>query len=224
VTTGRKLFITAMVSVGVMAVVGAGSFATFTAQDKNPNNVFATGTLVLSDKVNNGTACLSTGGGSTDVNVNNNCDQVFNLTVRKPGDSGSGNLTLKDVGSLDMNTFNVFSQACTNSDASGENYHGTGSPCSVVDLTIQQYSDSNFSTVLACMYGGGNATTCAFDDTKTLATFQASYNNSSNGLSLGTLASGSEDYYKISVKMPTSAGNSYQGRAATIDFTWFGAQ
>jgi len=220
----RKILVSIAVVLGATAVVGAGTFATFNAQVRNPANTFATGTLVLSNKVGAGTVCLSTAGGSTDTNVNNNCDTAFSLTVKKPGDSGSATLTLKNEGSLDASLFKVFSAACASANASGENYHGTGNPCGVVDLYIQQYSDSGFTTPSACLYGGGTATTCAFDDTKTLGTFQSSYNNSTNGLSLGALTAGTSNYYKLAVQLPSTAGNPYQGRSATIDFTWYAEQ
>jgi hypothetical protein len=216
-----KIVLSALVLVGVLGAVGVGTFATFTAQAQNPGNVFADGTLVLSNKVGSGTTCLSTGGSSTDTNSNSSCDQLFNLSAKKPGDSGSANLTVKDEGSIAASALKVFTTACTNADASGESYHGTGLPCSAIDLTIQEY-DSSFTTAGTCVYGGAS---CAFDDTKTLAAFQASYNTSTNGLAIGSgLASGASKYLKVSVKLPSSAGNSYQGRQATADFTWYAEQ
>jgi predicted ribosomally synthesized peptide with SipW-like signal peptide len=223
-TTRKKLLITVAVLGAAVAVIGGGTYATFSAQVRNPSNTFATGTLVLSNKVGSGTTCLSTGGGTTDSNVNNACDTAFNLTVKKPGDSGSANLTLKNEGSLDATTFEIFSAACASANAAGENYHGTGNACNAVDVTVQQYSDSGFTTSSSCVYGGGTATTCAFDDTKTLGTFQTAYSSSSTALSLGSLTAGSSNYYTISVKLPLSANNTYQGRSATIDFTWYAAQ
>jgi hypothetical protein len=223
----RKTVITLVVVGAALGLIGIGTYATFTAQAGNPNSTFSTGTLVISNKVGSGSACLSTGGGTTDVNANASCDQAFNLTVKKPGDSGSANITIQNS-SLAASVFKVFSQACATSDAAGESYHGTGNSCGVIDVYVQEYSDSGFTTESACQYGGGTATVCAFDDTKTLSTFQSAHNSSANGLSLGSLAaggdSGSVRYFKIGVKMPTSAGNSYQGRAAAIDFTWYAAQ
>ena len=216
-----KIVLSALVLVGVLGAVGVGTFATFTAQAQNPGNVFADGTLVLSNKVGSGTTCFSTGGGSTDSNSNSGCDQLFNLSAKKPGDSGSANLTVKNEGSIAASALKVFTTACTNADASGESYHGTGLPCSAIDLTVQEY-DSTFTTPGTCVYGGAS---CAFDDTKTLAAFQSSYNTSTNGLAIGSgLASGASKYLKVSVKLPSSAGNSYQGRQATADFTWYAEQ
>src|SRR5262249_54897688 len=156
-----------------------------------------------------GSACLSTGGGTTDSNVNLNCDTLLNLTVRKPGDSGTANVTLKNEGSLNASLFKLFSTACANGDASSETYHGTGSPCWKAQLYVQQSSDSGFSTALACLYGGATGNTCTFaDTTKTLADFQATYNNTTNGLAIGTgLTTGNSAYFQIGMKLPSDANN-----------------
>ena len=63
----KKVLLSMGVVAGIGALAGAGTFATFTAQTTNPTNTFADGTLVLSNKVGTGTACLSTGGLTTDV-------------------------------------------------------------------------------------------------------------------------------------------------------------
>lgn len=221
-TTGRKVAITVAVLVGALAILGAGSFATFTAQTDNPSNTFASGTLVLGNTKTGGTECLSTGGGSTDTNVNANCDQLFNLTVKKPGDSGSATLTIKNEGSLAATALKVFSTACTPSNASGESYHGTGDPCSAIQVTVQQYSDSAFTTPSACLYGHATGATCDFTDTtKTLSAFVSATGSSAGGVSIGSLAAGASDYFKVSVQLPSSAGNSLQGRQAVVDFDWF---
>lgn len=225
-STGRKILLSALIAAAAAASLGAGVFATFNASTRNAGNLFANGTLVLSNTKQGGTACLSTGGGSTDTNANNACPQLFDLTVRKPGDEGSANLTIKNEGSIPASVLEVFSTACTDADVPGEAYNGTGSPCSKVQLTIQQYADAGFSTPSSCIYGGGTATTCDFSDTsKTLAAFQAAHNSPSNGLSIGSgLPSGSAAYFKVAVRLPADADNSFQGRQATIDFNWYAQQ
>ena len=125
----RKILLSLGVVAGIGALAGAGTFATFTAQTTNPTNTFADGTLVLSNKVNTGSACLSTGGLTTDVNDNGSCDVAFDLSVQKPGDSDTENLTLQNVGSLAASVLNTFG-TCNDTDAAGETYHGTGNPCS----------------------------------------------------------------------------------------------
>ena len=226
-TKRTKIVLSVFVVLGALTVVGAGTFATFNAQAGNPGNLFANGTLVLSNTKAGGTgACLSTGGGTTDSNVNNSCEQLFNLSVKKPGDSGSANLTIKNEGSIAASALKVFSTACANADASAETYHGTGLPCSKIQLYIQRYSDSGFTTPSTCVYGGGTASTCDFSDTaKTLNAFQTAYNTSTSGLAIGSgLAVGSSGYFKVAVQLPSSADNTYQGRQATVDFTWYAEQ
>ena len=215
-----------LMSVGTLGVAAAvtagGSFATFNAQTTNPGNTFATGTLVMSNTVNSGTACLSTGGGGITTNAAN-CDTLFNLTVKKPGDSATANLTLKNEGSVDASLLKSFATGCTNGDASGEAYHGTGTPCSAVQLYIQQ-TDSSFTTMTACLYGGTTvANTCDFSNSsKTLGDFASNYSNSTNGLGIGYgLTAGSSDYFVVGVKLPSTADNTYQGRQATVGLTWF---
>src|SRR5258708_34463624 len=85
----KKVLLSMGVVAGIGALAGAGTFATFTAQTTNPTNTFADGTLGLSNKVGTGTACLSTGGLTTDVNANGSCDPAFSLSVKPPGGSGT---------------------------------------------------------------------------------------------------------------------------------------
>lgn len=222
----RKIVLSSAVIVALASALGLGSFATFNAQTNNPGNAFAHGTIVLSNTKQGGTACLSTGGGATDTNVNTGCDQLLNLTAKKPGDSATANLTLTNVGSLNASTFKVFSPTCTNSNASSESYHGSGNPCSVVQLYIQQWANSNFTTPSACLYGGATGNTCNFSDTtKTLGAFSTSYSSSTTGLSIGSgLNAGSSAYVTIGVQSPSTADNTYQGRQAALDFDWYIAQ
>jgi hypothetical protein len=210
---------------GIGALAGAGTFATFTAQTTNPTNTFADGTLVLSNKVGAASACLSTGGGNTDTNAGT-CDTAFSLAVKAPGDFSTASLTLQNKGSLPASALKLFSGSCTDADAAGENYHGTGSACGVVQFYVQQYSDSGFLTPSACLYGGSpdSGVTCDFSDTaKTLTAFVGAYPNLGSGLSAGSLAAaGGADstWVRVGVKLPSTAGNSYQGRSASLALNW----
>jgi predicted ribosomally synthesized peptide with SipW-like signal peptide len=225
VETWKRVIISAAVLLGALALVGSGTMATFTAQVGNPDNTFATGTLVLSDTKLGGIACLSTGGGSTDTNVNNNCDTLYDLSVRAPGDSATADLTIKDEGSLAISIMRVFAPSCTDANAVGETFHGSGSPCGAVQLYIQEFSDPGFSVPSVCLYGGAVGNTCNFSDlTKTLSNFTTNFNSTINGLSAGGIAAGGSDYLEIGVKLPSSAGNPLQGRQATIAFDWFATQ
>jgi hypothetical protein len=226
VTRKRKILVTSAVLLVLAAGLGFGSFATFNAQTNNAGNSLAYGTIVLSNTKQGGTACLSTGGGTTDTNVNTGCDQLINLVHAKGGDSATANVTLANVGSINAATFNMFLPTCTGGDAGSESYHGTANPCASVQFYVQQWTNSNFTGAASCVYGGAVVTnTCDFSDTsKTLGAFQTSYNSSSNGISLGGLNAGSSAYFTIGVKSPANVANSSQGRQAAFDLDWYIAQ
>jgi hypothetical protein len=227
VSRKRKILITSAVLLVLAAGLGFGSFATFNAQTNNPGNALAYGTIVLSNTKQGGVACLSTGGGATDTNVNTGCDQLINLTTAKGGDSATANVTLKNVGSINASTFDMFIPTCTSGNATGETYHGTASPCSSIQLYVQQWTNSNFTGPSACIYGGATVTnTCDFSDTsKTLSAFQSSYNSSSNGIAIGSgLNAGASAYFTIGVAAPANVANSSQGRQAAFDLDWYIAQ
>lgn len=201
---------------------GAGGFvwANFTAQTRNPGNAFAAGTLVLSNTKVSGSTCYSSSAGSTDSNNNTSCAQLVAMSLKKPGDSATSRIIIKDEGSLDASALQVFAGSCAAADASGESYHGTADPCAKVQVYVQQYSDSSFTTKSSCLFGGGTATVCDFSDTtKTVGLLTTTY-SSSSPLALGALTAGASDYLEIGFALASNADNTYQGRAATFDLTW----
>lgn len=225
----RKKILLSLGAVAVVgAVVGGGTYATFNAQTANPGNVWANGTLILSNKVGSGTTCLSTGAGTnTDSNVNAACDALFSgATLRKPNDSATVNVAVKNEGSLNASALKLHSSACTAGDTTGESYKGSGDPCDKVQLYVQRWTDAARTVPASCVYGSAatlTPNTCDFAaigaEAKTLGAF-ASANGSTTPLDLGALNTGATGYYTIGVKLPQSTANTYQGRKATVDFTW----
>jgi hypothetical protein len=218
-----RIFITVVTLISLFAYTGAASVATFSAETKNPSNKFSSGTLVLSDTKQGGSVCLSTGGGSTDSNVNNSCTTLLSATGQKPGDSATANVTIQNVGSLNASAFKLYTGGCSDADNASETYHGTGSMCSNVQLYIQQWTNSDFTGASSCLYGGTTvANTCDFSDgSKTMGTWASAHASLGTAQSIGSgLNSATSAYFTIGVKLPTSAGNSLQGRQASMDFTW----
>lgn len=225
----RKKILLSLGAVAVVgAVVGGGTYATFNAQTANPGNVWANGTLILSNKVGTGTTCLSTGTGTNaDTNVNANCDALFSgATLRKPNDSATVNVAVRNEGSLNAAALKLHAGACVAGDTAGETYKGSGDPCDKVQVYVQKWTDATRTVPAACVFGGtlvASPNTCDFGgvlaETKTLAAF-ATANSSTTPLNLGALNTGITGYYTVGVKLPQSTGNSYQGRKASIDFTW----
>jgi spore coat-associated protein N len=226
----RKLLLTIMVMGATTSTVGAGTFASFNASTSNAAT-FATGTLVLTNDGPSAGVCMSTAGG-IDTNANPSCDALFALTVQKPGDSAFADLTLTNSGTLSATTLKVnASQACVPGNAPGQTYNGAGDPCSQVQLYIQEYTSasnraSDTRTLGTCHYGAGlsTLTSCAFDSSRTLDTFDSSYPDAATQLSIGSLNAGASRYFRIYLTLPSTADNTYQGRQATFGFNWAIAQ
>ena len=204
------------------ASLGVAAFTTFNAQATNFGSAFRYGRLVLSETAQTGEACLSTGSGTTDVNVSAVCDRLLDLSPAKPGDSAVAKLTLRNAGTLDASRLELFARACTDVVAPGESYGGTGSPCAALRFYVQRWADASFATPAACLYGGADGATCNFgDETKTLRAFSAAYSSSEMGLAIGGgLAARASVYITVGVELPSTAGNAYQGRAASFDLGW----
>ena len=141
--------------------VGAGTFASFTAQTAN-ESTFETGSLVLTDQAPTGAVCYSTAGGSTDTNDNSACTALFtsaNASIKRPGDLALADLTLVNEGSLTGTLTGYMTNAanCVDSDVVGANYKGNGtvSTCQNVQIAIQEYSDSARLNPSVCRYGNG---------------------------------------------------------------------
>lgn len=216
----RKLLVGLIVGGAIVTgLYGAGTFASFSASTSNSGS-FATGSLVLSNDVDAAGACLSTNGGTTDTNTNA-CDEVFALTVQKPGDTDTAEIDLINEGSLDGSALRAFAtSACAAADTVAEDHHGGGNPCTVISVYVQEYSDAGRTTESACLYGGGVGNVCAFDEAETLATFSASYPNAGTSLGLGAMPAANARYFTIGIEMDADAGNTMQGRTASFGLTW----
>ena len=221
--TKRRFPRWALAAVGALLLAGAGgTFASFSASTTN-SSAFSTGSLVLSNQKDANTVCLSTAGGNTDTNDNAGCDAAYALTVKKPGDSATVNITLKNEGSLDATDLKAFvSSACVSSDEGTETYHGTGDICANLRFYIQSYTTAGRTVVSSCYYGGVTvANTCDFTNAaKTLADYSTTYPNSSTTLSMGTMTTGTSRFLTLGLQLPSSAGNSLQGRKAAFGLKW----
>lgn len=217
----KKVLITLLV-VGALATVGVGTYATFTAQTTNASNTFQTGTIVLSQKVNTGTTCYSTGAASgtfTNSNANGACDTVAFATLAKPGDSAAAQFTVKDEGNLGASAMTLQVSGCVTTDSPNASsvFHGNGDLCPVLGFFIQEY-DSTFTTANGkCVLpanAGANCSASSVASFTTLGTAQNLYTN---------VAAGDTHYLKVTLVFPdggAGADNAYQGRVATFNAVW----
>lgn len=214
----------ALLAIGALFLAGAGvgTFASFSASTTNSGS-FATGTLVLSNQKDANTVCMSTTAGITDVNDNAGCDAAYALTLARPGDIATVNITLKNEGSLDATDLKAFvSTACATTDEGTETYHGTGDLCANLRFYIQGFTTSGRTVVTSCYYGATTvANTCDFTDgAKTLAAYGTAYPNAGTTLSMGALTTGTTRYLTIGLSLPSAAGNTLQGRKAAFGLKW----
>jgi len=135
-----KKVLISMLVLGALATVGAGTYATFSAQTVNQNNTFATGTILLSNTIQTGTACLSSAAGTGTISAANsgNCSAVFNFDLQVPGNKAFGGLTLKNTGTVNATTLTTQIPSCTAGNRGGEVSTGTADPCTKLDVTVSQ--------------------------------------------------------------------------------------
>ena len=213
-------------------VGGAGTFASFSASTTNDGSTFATGTIVLSNKKNTDTACLSTGpnntigtgDGVTDDNDNTfACSSLINVNIRKPGDVATVDLTLQNVGTLDATNLRVHrSAACAQANAAGESYFGTGNMCTSLLFALQEYDDAARTDVGYCHVGAVTGADTLCTTSGTLNSFMTTYTGATTPamLDLGPLNATATRYFRLIVDLPSTVGNTLQGRQATFGFTW----
>ncbi|HET6810439.1 MAG TPA: hypothetical protein VFH50_05455 [Acidimicrobiales bacterium] len=229
----RKPLIVAM-AVGLAAAgAGAGAFASFSAETTNSNNVFATGTLILSDTVGSGTTCFSYNGTNNSASCSASDQQlVASATLNKPGQTQYADVTLTGAGTIDASALKIYGPAVC-SDGNGTDTHvtGTGSLCGNVQWFVEEDTDNTFSTPVSsgCLYGHANGNGCDFAGTYPLSTFFGSgaggHVGSANALTLpGTLASGTSRYFRVGFNLPASADNTFQNRTASFALTWHADQ
>jgi predicted ribosomally synthesized peptide with SipW-like signal peptide len=228
-----KTYLKLLIVVGLVAVVGgsAGTFASFNAETTNAGNTFATGTLLLSNKVTTGTACYSN---EASGNANGACSAVINVSTMTPGNSTNSYLTIKNEGTLDTGNLKLFipatqtgSLSCLNTTTGTfpgtDALAHTGDVCANVKFSVEEDATAN-GTATDCVVGTavnpGTDDSCDPTQGDSFATFYGAHNTSANALSLGSgLTAGSSKFYKIYVYLPDE-DNTFQGRSATFSLTW----
>jgi predicted ribosomally synthesized peptide with SipW-like signal peptide len=223
------------------ALIGTGTFASFTASTTNAGNVFATGEIALSNAIQSGTTCLSghTGAGEAapaqsnlDTNGNGDCDALFDLALRRPGDTATASLAIANTGDYDGELQLYLADGCEN-EAVGE-HTGSANLCTKLEVYIQE-TNSDYSTpVNVCVFPastelacdtGWSASSDSLADLASSATAAAPFPSTPMLLPASGL---STRYFQIRLKFPDTgfdengvgADNAYQNRRATFDLVW----
>jgi len=236
-----KTYLKVLIVVGLLAVVGggAGTFASFNAQTTNPGNTFQTGSLVLSDTINTGSACYSSAG-SGNVNATG-CDALFTIPQTwYPGtsDPTPAHLTLANVGSINATALKFWApllsttgspltgpQVCNykhyTPTGSSQPYVGTGNPCNALEIQIQEYTDQNFTTpTTSCVFPASTTQTCS--DQGTYSELSALPSPTSQVTVPSGLTAGGSRWFEIAIHYPgsSSSDNEFQSEQTFFDLTW----
>jgi hypothetical protein len=110
--TALKQFLLGLMLFGAVTYFGGGgTWASFSAETSNNGTSVASGTLTMSDQVNNATACLSANGAASN-NTNAACTAALTLTNVAPGVfGGTALLTLQNTGSIDGSKLSFFASS-----------------------------------------------------------------------------------------------------------------
>lgn len=210
-----KKILVGMLVVGAFgAAVSGSTFATFSAQTTNSAQ-FQTGTLLLGNKVGSGSECFSTAVG---VAINGNsatCDNLFNLSGVKPGDSGSVAVVVKNEGTINGSALTVYaSGSCVEAGANVADSNGNLFNGSATDLCAQaQLSVDQDGT---CIYGPAG---CANDAAHTFSGFATTY-TSGSPYAAGALNTFASHTYTFHWAIPNALGNAYQARQASFSVVY----
>ena len=182
----------------VITLVGGSTWAYFTDTESSTGNSLVAGTLDL-----------NIDGGNTAVTT-------FSVSNVAPGDSGSGNSTLANVGSLD-GELDVAIGAITNTGGSGGTQYedGSGDLGSVAEMAL--YIDVNqngtWNNGDICLRSDGSTyNSLEYDDID-------SFGNTTWD-AVETLAISAQDDIVVAWRVPTTAGNSIQGDSISFGITF----
>ncbi len=196
----KKILGLTIAAIMVIAMVGGGTWSYFSDTETSTNNSLTAGTLDLN--INGGNTAVTT----------------FSATGKAPGDSGSGNVTLSNVGNLTGKLSITFSSDNNTGGTAGEFGDGVGNLGGVAQMAV--YIDTDQSGT----WNGGDIglksdnTTYNYPTALNYATID-SYSAKSWSTILNMAASAANRFV-ILWQIPTSAGNNIQGDSVNFDITF----
>ena len=194
-TTGGKLALTAGVLGVGGAMAGLGTFATFTS------------TTSASQSVTSGTVTIALGATGAATNR-----LTVNATGVVPGDTIQRSFDLANTGNQ-----NLASVALTT----------TAAPSTLLDTDstngLQMVIDKCSTTWSETVAGSGFTYTCGGTLT-TIVASRAVIGSAVNMPGLSSLTNGTTDHLRVTLTLPVSAGNTFQGLTSTVTYAFTGTQ
>jgi len=184
----------------IIGLVGAGTYAYFSDTESSTNNTLTAGTLDLN--IDGGNVAVTT----------------FTASAVAPGDSGSGNSTLANVGSM-SGELDVTTSAVTNTPGAGGEFGG-GSGELGASAQIAMYLDIDQS-------GSWNAGDIGLQSNATTYSFPTALNYdvidnyaSETWDAIETMVNAASDDIIVNWQVPTGADNTIQGDSVSFDITF----
>ncbi|BDZ51954.1 hypothetical protein GCM10025867_41950 [Frondihabitans sucicola] len=186
----------------LLSVSMSGTLSGFVASIQNTTNTAASGALTMQEQNSGATVtCSSTDGGTVSTNTATcgGINKFGGSTTMVPGQTVTTPITIKNTGSVTANTFTLTPGTTCTQTANGA-LNGTATDlCAKMTVVITNTTASPNTTI----YSG------------TLAGLA-----SGGAISLPTVAAGATTGFSFAVTLASTAGNTYQGLAASLPLTW----
>ncbi len=188
-----KLGLSALLVLIALLLVGLGAFASFTSTTSASESV-ATGTVTI--------ALGATGAATNRLNVD--------ASGLGPGDSIQRSFDLLNQGSMNLTSITLTTTATTSSLLDTDTTNGLQA---VIDRCSVAWTEAGSSPNFSY--------TCSGSTTTVLASRAVIGSNLALS-NLGALTSGATDHLRLTVTLPSTAGNSLQGQSSTIQYSFTG--
>ena len=191
---GRKLLLTAAILGAAASIAGLGTFATFTSTTSQSHTI-SSGTVTI--------ALGATGASTNRLNIG--------ASGLAPGDTIQRSVDLTNSGSIDLASVTLTTTASPSSLLDTDSTNGLQM---VIDRCSQAWTEAGPPYTYSC---GGSTTTL-------VSSRAVIGSNMSLGGSLSALSSGGTDHLRVTLTLPSGAGNTLQNQSSTISYAFTGTQ
>ena len=190
----RKVLLSAVLVTVAATVAGVGAFATFT-DTASVSQANTSGTVTLNP--------ISASGAGNRLSIG--------ATNIAPGDTIERAANIKDTGNIDLNDVKLTTTASPTSLLDTDGTNG-------LQMLIEKCS------VAWTEAGAGPPYTYTCSGTTSTALASTPVIGASRTLSNLTLTAGSDNFLRVKLTLPSTAGNTFQNKASTISYSFTGTQ
>ncbi len=185
----------------VIGIIGGGTFAYFSDTESSTNNVLTAGTL--------------------DLNINGGNVAVTTLSVSDvaPGDSGSDNSTLANVGSL-LGELDISTSAVLNTPGAGGTEYEGGSGELGANAELAMYIDVDQSSDWSAGDIGLKSDNTTYTHPTALEYAVIDNYASKSWDATENMPASAADYFVMLWRVPTGTGNDIQGDSVSVNVTF----